>query len=119
VADHYAHPAPVAAMAEQTGLPPRSFQRRFKAATGMAPLEYVHSLRIEEAKHLLETGELPLAAVAQEVGYEDAAYFSRLFRRQVNMSPAQYRRRFGGMRAALSAHGSSMTRSLAAQARVA
>lgn len=105
LADHYADPAPVAAMIEQSGLPQRSFQRRFKAATGMAPLEYVHTLRIEEAKHLLETGALPLAAVAQEVGYEDPAYFSRLFRRQVNMSAAQYRRRFGGMRAALSVHG--------------
>ena len=70
----------------------------------MGPLEYVHTLRIEEAKHLLETGTLPLAAVAQEVGYEDPAYFSRLFRRQVNLSAAQYRRRFGGMRAALSVH---------------
>ena len=119
VADHYAHPSPVTAMALQCGLPQRSFQRRFKAATGMAPLEYVHTLRIEEAKHLLETGELPLAAVAQEVGYEDPAYFGRLFRRQVNMSPAQYRRRFGGMRAALSAHSQRMTPSLAVQASVA
>ena len=74
----------------------------------MTPMEYVHTLRIEEAKHLLETtGELPVEAVAEEVGYDDAAFFGRLFRRSVNLTPAQYRRRFGGMRAALSAHGSA------------
>lgn len=101
IAEHYAEPAPVAAMARVSGLPQRSFQRRFRLATGMAPLEYVHTLRIEEAKHLLETSALPLEAVAQEVGYDDAAFFGRLFRRQVGLSAAQYRRRFGGLRGAL------------------
>jgi transcriptional regulator GlxA family with amidase domain len=105
IAEHYADAAPVAAMVQQSGLPQRSFQRRFKLATGMAPLEYVHTMRIEEAKHLLETSELAVAAVAQEVGYDDAAFFARLFRRQVNLTPPQYRRRFGGLRAALSVHG--------------
>jgi transcriptional regulator GlxA family with amidase domain len=105
IAEHYADPAPVAAMAQLSGLPARSFQRRFKQATGMAPLEYVHTMRIEEAKHLLETSELPVAAVAEEVGYDDAAFFGRLFRRQVNLTPPQYRRRFGGLRAALTDHG--------------
>ena len=105
IAEHYADPAPVAAMAQLSGLPARSFQRRFKQATGMAPLEYVHTMRIEEAKHLLETGDLPVTAVAQEVGYDDAAFFGRLFRRQVNLTPPQYRRRFGGLRAALSVNG--------------
>jgi len=101
IADHYAHAAPVAAMTEHSGLAERSFQRRFKLATGMTPMEYVQTLRIEEAKHLLETTEAPVEAVAGDVGYDDAAFFSRLFRRSVNLSPAQYRRRFGSLRAAL------------------
>ena len=88
-------------MTEQSGLAERSFQRRFKLATGMTPIEYVQTLRIEEAKHLLETTEAPVEAVAGEVGYDDAAFFSRMFRRAVSLSPAQYRRRFGGLRAAL------------------
>lgn len=103
IADHYTHAAPVAAMAEHSGLAERSFQRRFKQATGMTPLEYVQTLRVEEAKHLLETTAAPVEAIAGEVGYDDAAFFSRLFRRTVNLSPAQYRRRFGGLRAALAA----------------
>jgi len=67
----------------------------------MSPLEYVHTLRMEEAKQMLESGQQPIEAIANEVGYEDAGYFSRLFRRNVNLTPAQYRRRFGDMRRAI------------------
>lgn len=101
IANHYADPAPVAAMIRHSGLAERSFQRRFKLATGLTPMDYVHTLRIEEAKHLLETTGAPLEAVAGEVGYDDAAFFGRLFRRNVNLTAAQYRRRFGSLRAAL------------------
>jgi transcriptional regulator GlxA family with amidase domain len=102
IAEHYDEPAPVAAMVRLSGLPERSFKRRFKQATAMPPLEYVHTLRLEEAKQMLESTEQPIEAIANEVGYEDAGFFSRLFRRKVNLSPAQYRRRFGAMRKALS-----------------
>jgi len=105
IADHYAHAAPVAGMASHSGLAERSFQRRFKLATGMTPMAYVQTLRIEEAKHLLETTGDALEAIANEVGYDDAAFFGRLFRRSVNLTPAQYRRRFGGLRAALAGPG--------------
>ncbi|MDT8385958.1 MAG: helix-turn-helix domain-containing protein [Thiogranum sp.] len=74
---------------------------RFAQATGMTPMEYVHTLRLEEAKQMLESGDLPVEAIAGEVGYEDAAFFSRLFRRKVELTPAQYRKRFGGLRKAL------------------
>lgn len=101
IAEHYHEPAPVAAMVRLSGLAERSFKRRFEQATGMAPLEYVHTLRLEEAKQMLEATEQPIEAIANEVGYEDAGFFSRLFRRQVQLTPAQYRRRFGSMRKAL------------------
>ena len=101
IADHYATANPVNAMTELSGLPERSFIRRFKQATGMTPLEYVHTLRLEEAKQMLERDALPVEAIATEVGYEDAGFFSRLFRRQVGLTPAQYRKRFGGLRKSL------------------
>jgi len=101
VAEHYNESNPVTALVRLSGLAERSFSRRFQQATGMAPLEYVHALRIEEAKQMLEAGEQPIDAIAQEVGYEDAAYFSRLFRRKVNLSPNQYRKRFGALRRTL------------------
>jgi len=101
IADHYAAPSPVSAMVKLSGLAERSFKRRFEQATGMSPLEYVHTLRLEEAKHMLEATDAPIEAIANEVGYEDAGFFARLFRRNVDLTPGQYRKRFGAVRRAL------------------
>ena len=101
IAENYRDPAPVAAMTRLSGLPERSFKRRFQLATGMPPLQYVHTMRLEEAKHLLETTPLPVDAIAHEVGYEDAGFFGRLFKREVNLTPAHYRKRFRSLRDAL------------------
>jgi transcriptional regulator GlxA family with amidase domain len=92
---NYTHDAPVAQMVQLSQLAERTFKRRFAQATGMAPLEYVHHVRLEEAKQLLEAGDAPVEAVAVDVGYSDSSFFSRLFRRKVGMSPVQYRQRFG------------------------
>lgn len=101
IARHYDEASPVTVMIRRSGLSERSFHRRFKQATGLTPMEYVHTLRLEEAKHLLETGNAAVETVAEEVGYEDAAFFGRLFRRKVGLTPMQYRKRFGGLRQAL------------------
>lgn len=98
IAQHYETPSPVAGMLQVSGLAERTFARRFQTATGLSPMEYVHTLRLEEAKQQLETGEEVVEAIANAVGYEDAGFFSRLFKRKVGLSPSQYRRRFGGMR---------------------
>lgn len=95
VSQHYAQESPVARMAELSRLAERTFKRRFAAATGMAPIEYVHHVRLEEAKQLLECGDSPVEAVALDVGYSDTSFFTRLFRRKVGMTPAHYRQRFG------------------------
>lgn len=94
---NYRVESPVAQMVALSGLPERTFKRRFTLATGMNPLEYVHTLRLEEAKQMLESTDLPVEAIAVEVGYQDASFFGRLFRRKVALTPAQYRRRFGAL----------------------
>jgi transcriptional regulator GlxA family with amidase domain len=94
LAANYRTAHPVAGMLACSGLPERSFKRRFRAATGLSPLDYAHALRVEEAKQMLETGTLPVDEVAAEVGYEDPAFFRRLFRRHVALTPAAYRRAF-------------------------
>ncbi len=101
LAEHYATPNPVAGMVAVSGLTERSFKRRFKAATGMSPLTYVHALRIEEAKQVLESEDQPVDEVAAQIGYEDGSFFRRLFRRRVGMAPSAYRRKFQPMRRAL------------------
>ncbi|WP_368514600.1 GlxA family transcriptional regulator [Rhizobium sp.] len=101
LAMNYRTNTPVAAMVSLSGIPERSFIRRFAKASGMTPLNYVHALRIEEAKQMLETTDLPVEAVANETGYEDASFFGRLFRRETGLTPARYRLRFGSLRRAL------------------
>ncbi len=90
---NYAEPDIVSAMAARAQLAEKTFARRFKAATGYAPLEYAQRLRIEESKQLLETSDEPVEAIAEKVGYQDIASFRRVFRRYVGVSPADYRRR--------------------------
>jgi len=94
IAAHYSDPNPVAAMLALTGLPERTFTRRFKAATGFTPLDYVQTLRVEEAKQMLESGAESIDAIGHAVGYEDAAFFRRLFKRRTGLTPKDYRRRF-------------------------
>jgi transcriptional regulator GlxA family with amidase domain len=93
LAQNYERADIVAELVRRSGLPKRTFDRRFRAATGYSPLAYIQALRIEEAKQLLETGSAPVEAVAREVGYEDAASFRRLFRRLAGMTPGDYRRK--------------------------
>lgn len=94
IADNYASANPVAEMTRVSGLAPRTFKRRFAVATGYAPLDYVQSLRVEEAKQVLETTDAPVDSVAAEVGYAEPAAFRRLFKRATGISPLQYRQRF-------------------------
>ena len=98
IADHYAEPAPVAAMVRFSRLPKRSFKRCFFQATGMPSLEYVRTLRLQEVKRMLEATDIPIEAVAHEVGFEDAGFFGRLLRRNVELTAGQYHERFGSMR---------------------
>jgi len=109
IAQNYHVEAPVSMMAKIAGLAERSFKRRFEQATGMPPLEYVHTLRLEEAKQALESTNAPVEAIAQEIGYQDTSFFNRLFRRKVGLTPAQYRRRFGRLRQGLMAHAATGT----------
>ncbi|MGD9572445.1 MAG: GlxA family transcriptional regulator [Thermoleophilia bacterium] len=85
---------PVEEMRVRSGLPERTFARRFTAATGMSAIAYVQRLRVEEAKLRLERTDTPVERIAWEVGYEDPAAFRRLFRRVAGMAPGAYRRRF-------------------------
>ena len=83
IAENYACDNPVARMARRAGLTSRTFARRFRTSTGYEPMDYVQSLRIEEAKQLPETMELSVEDVGHAVGYEDPTSFRRLFKRKI------------------------------------
>jgi YesN/AraC family two-component response regulator len=68
--------------------------RVFKRLAGQAPVRYLRDLRIAQARRLLESRpELEVKEVGQSVGYEDQAYFSRVFKQAVGVSPLEYRER--------------------------
>jgi transcriptional regulator GlxA family with amidase domain len=102
---NYKEHSPVTGIIKRSGIPARSFVRRFTKAMGMTPLDYVHALRLEEAKQMLERTDLAIAEVANEIGYEDTSFFGRLFRRKVGLTPAEYRLRFGSLRRTLVGQG--------------
>lgn len=65
--------------------------RLFMEQTGISPQEYITEVRMERACELLLTSELSVQAVACSVGYKDALYFSRLFRKRKGITPSNYR----------------------------
>ncbi len=91
---------PLEAAAERVGMSLRNFVRRFKQATGDAPLAYLQKLRVAAAKRLLESDHRTMQEIGEAVGYQDVAFFRALFHRHTGVSPSAYRRRFGTQNAA-------------------
>jgi AraC family transcriptional regulator len=91
----YTRDVTLAELAEVAGMSQYHFARLFKASTGLAPHQYVVRRRIEEARRLLERADVPVAQVGFEVGYESQGYFTTLFKREVGVTPAAYRRERG------------------------
>jgi len=81
-------------LAAMVHLSERQFKRRFKQATNESPLAYIQALRVEMAKHLLETTGKGIETVGRAVGYEDVRFFRQLFKRITGLSPSDYRQKF-------------------------
>ncbi len=94
LADNFSVGNPVEQMFTRSGLPARTFARRFSNATGYTPIAYVQRLRIEEAKRRLERTDAPIDEIGWNVGYEEPAFFRRLFKRIVGVTPGTYRKKF-------------------------
>jgi AraC-like DNA-binding protein len=74
-----------------TGMSRRTLLREFKQATGTSPMQYVQQLRLETAQRLLLSSNLPLKAIAEQVGLSSAFHLSDLIRRKLGRSPRQIR----------------------------
>ncbi|MDT3680077.1 MAG: helix-turn-helix domain-containing protein [Burkholderiaceae bacterium] len=93
--EHFRDADAIARVVTYSGVPERSLKRRFKASTtGLSLIDYLQNLRVEAAKRMLEAGNLPVEEISARVGYEEPAFFRRLFRRRTGLPPAQYRRTF-------------------------
>lgn len=89
--DHLASEVSLDALAAEAAMSPFHFSRAFKAAIGVSPLQYVIQERLERAKLLLRTTQLPVAEVAHRVGYEDVSRFGRRFKRRFSATPGSVR----------------------------
>lgn len=94
LADHMTEPYSLAATAQAAATSPRTLLRHFAGVYGQSPLDYLHSLRVAQARVLLETTYVSVAQVGQMCGYQDTGTFRRLFARQTGELPAAYRARY-------------------------
>jgi AraC-like DNA-binding protein len=95
----HAHPeAPwtVALLAQKVDMSRSAFAARFKDLTGSSPLDYITSWRMHKAKSILKIGNTSIVDVANLVGYQSEAAFSKAFKRETGSSPGFCRRQGGG-----------------------
>lgn len=88
-------PFSVAEHAARHGMTAAELRTAVRRAAGCSPKDYLLTVRLGRAKELLAATELPVAAVARRVGYDDPAYFSRLFTRRVGTAPIRFREQQG------------------------
>ena len=79
-------------MAQQISISPYYLSHMFREELAITFVEYLTMVRMEEAKKLLKDPSLSIVAIASQVGYEDASYFSKVFKKHVGMSPNRYRK---------------------------
>lgn len=91
--EHLSEPVTLSQLADAAGLNSFQLLRAAKAIWGETPLRRLTRLRMEIAKRLLDQGDLPIIEIAIECGYSNPSHFATAFRRQVGVTPIEYRRR--------------------------
>ena len=84
----------VSNLAAMVNITPRTLNRRFQSCVAMRPIEYIQAVRIEQAKRLLELGDVTIKSLAEQVGYDDISSFTRLFKRATELTPKEYQDKF-------------------------
>ncbi|WP_178075976.1 helix-turn-helix domain-containing protein [Paenibacillus oralis] len=90
---HYAEPVTREMLAELAGLSPDYYSRVFKKRHEKSPMEYLHEIRIRQAKKLLVSSAGSLRSISQQTGFSDEYYFSRRFKAATGTSPIAYVKR--------------------------
>lgn len=90
---HYREPLSLSAIAAQFHISTYYLCHIFKKVTGFTLIEYVHQVRIREARTLLQNSRQPISAIAEQCGFESSTHFGRIFKSLNGCSPLQYRKR--------------------------
>lgn len=91
---HAGHKLLMKQVATQYNLHPDQFTRRFQAAYGVKPYEYLTAIRIEKAKSMLIHTDDTIDHIARSCGYDNGFYFSRIFTKQTHITPSHYRKMY-------------------------
>jgi len=91
---HYAEPVTLDVLAHRLSLSKYHLQKMFRRQIGQTPNEFLNALRLNHAKEYLRATDEPVARIAEAVGFENASYFIRRFKRHEGVTPAVYRRRW-------------------------
>jgi AraC family transcriptional activator FtrA len=94
VQEHLNEPLTVNDLAARSAMSPRTFARRFLAATGTTPHQWLQRQRVHLAQRLLEVSDLPIESVAESSGFRTAGNLRKHFSRTLHTSPQAYRRTF-------------------------
>ena len=92
VASRHDEPLDIAQMARAAHLSPKHFGRKFHAALGLTPMEYLRRFRLNRARDLLASSDQTAGAIARRVGFADEAHFGRAFKREFGLAPGAFRR---------------------------
>jgi AraC-like DNA-binding protein/ligand-binding sensor protein len=93
MAEHFRDPISLPEVADQAALSPAYFSRLFKTATGITFTQCVQSLRLAEAKKLLQKTDMAISNIAFECGFNNLSYFNELFHKAENCSPSKFRKK--------------------------
>ncbi|MEM7011370.1 MAG: AraC family transcriptional regulator [Verrucomicrobiota bacterium] len=94
--EHVVDEITIERMAEIAGISVPHFTRLFQQLLRMSPMEYVLSLRVQEAQRLLSTTDSTIGEIAIATGFYDQSHFTKRFRKLTGMTPLAYRKRFHG-----------------------
>ena len=92
ICKHYTEDLTLTSIAEQFYISPFYLSKIFKRSTNLSIVEYINSLRIKQAKELLETSSTKIAEIAEIVGFSSSSHFSRTFKLVTGLSPQQYKK---------------------------
>lgn len=95
VRKHYGDPLTMKKVSEAVGFSASYFSFLFKKETGENFLHYLTRVRMDRARELLSQTDLSVSQISEQVGYHDANYFTKMFRKENRLSPGQYRRMYG------------------------
>lgn len=92
IQEHFGEPITMGDIAHSAGVSERECLRCFRQVIGVPPVHYLRQLRVQRAAHLLRHSKETVTAIALACGFDDPAYFTRVFREQMGLTPREYRK---------------------------